>query len=351
MTSHCTRRDTTPELVKDSSESSRIRDNPRVDTPPSEAVNTQDDEKAALANVVSAIAGLVQSHRTSLRTVDLFPIGWRRLLNVLGLIKYRDDSVQAINLRREWRQSPERKEAVSQFRWVWIPLAFGLAGGLYLILAIPKDRFPIGTTPYERWVSQTYLIPLLLLVAALSIGAFLHRAIMEPAMDNLDDRLAIERLKAVDSLAASSEDPLDLAVLWSATDDRIRAYHTLATNQARSSFRIAQTVMIVGFVAVITLGMVAAFAPNGTAAIAASVVAVSAAALSGFVGATFMKSQSEASSQLREFFLQPVESARLLGAERLLKTLDGDPERKARAVETMVTAMAQARTERAEKSG
>lgn len=170
-------------------------------------------------------------------------------------------------------------------------------------------------------------------------------------MDNLDDRLAIERLKAVDSLAASSEDPLDLAVLWSATDDRIRAYHTLATNQARSSFRIAQTVMIVGFVAVITLGMVAAFAPNGTAAIAASVVAVSAAALSGFVGATFMKSQSEASSQLREFFLQPVESARLLGAERLLKTLDGDPERKARAVETMVTAMAQARTERAEKSG
>lgn len=244
MTSHCTRRDTTPELVKDSSESSRIRDNPRVDTPPSEAVNTQDDEKAALANVVSAIAGLVQSHRTSLRTVDLFPIGWRRLLNVLGLIKYRDDSVQAINLRREWRQSPERKEAVSQFRWVWIPLALGLAGGLYLILAIPKDRFPIGTTPYERWVSQTYLIPLLLLVAALSIGAFLHRAIMEPAMDNLDDRLAIERLKAVDSLAASSEDPLDLAVLWSATDDRIRAYHTLATNQARSSFRIAQTVMI-----------------------------------------------------------------------------------------------------------
>lgn len=81
------------------------------------------------------------------------------------------------------------------------------------------------------------------------------------------------------------------------------------------------------------------FAPTGTAAIAASVVAVAGAALSGFVGATFMKSQSEASGQLREFFLQPVEFARLLGAERLLGLVTTE-EAKERAIEQVIKAMA-----------
>lgn len=199
----------------------------------------------------------------SLRTVDLFPIGGRRVMSLLGLLKSRDDSVEARTLRGEWLKSSERREAVVRFRWVWIPLALGLAAVLSFVYTISPDQFPFGSTPFERWVFKIYLLPLGLVLAAVSIGAFFHGAIMEPAMDNLDDRLARERLKDVDSLHASSEDPLDLAVLWSVTDDRIRAYHTLATNQARSSFRIAQTVMIVGFVAVITLRMVAAFAPNG----------------------------------------------------------------------------------------
>lgn len=114
---------------------------------------------------------------------------------------------------------------------------------------------------------------------------------------------------------------LELPSLWAATQTRINYYHEIATTQAEQSFRVGMWAAVAGFVAVIALGVVAAYAPNGTAAIAASVVGVAGAAMSAYVGATFMKTQAQASNQLSKFFLQPVEFARLLGAERLLQTL------------------------------
>lgn len=59
--------------------------------------------------------------------------------------------------------------------------------------------------------------------------------------------------------------------------------------------------------------------------------------MSGNIGSTFMKSQSEASAQLREFFNQPVEFSRVLSIERLIDTLD-EKDRPA-AVQSVINSM------------
>ncbi len=244
-------------------------------------------------------------------------------------------------LRATWDSSPERKEARFRIRSYLVFFA-GVAVGLTVALLLWEKSFPESvhpSLPPYPWLLWSFLVWGLAGIASISAHALIRSA----ALDALDDRLTLEKIQKAEAEAASAGDggALDLAELWALTQQRIDLYHGLATSQSRASFRVGQTVMVLGFVAVISIGALAAFAPNGTAAIAASVVAVASAALSGFVSATFMKSQSEASSQLREFFLQPVEFARLLGAERLVHTLQGE-DAKAKAIEQIIKAMAPA---------
>jgi len=89
---------------------------------------------------------------------------------------------------------------------------------------------------------------------------------------------------------------------------------------------------------------IAAFTKTGTAAIAASVIGVAGAGLSGYIGATFMKSQAASGEQLRAYFLQPVEFARILAAEWLLEKVDESPER-AKVIERIVQAITPIREE------
>lgn len=137
------------------------------------------------------------------------------------------------------------------------------------------------------------------------------------------ETLVIEIQKAEREVADSTEeDNLKLAKLWAVTQKRIDFYHDIAIKQSKSSFIGAQLSMYVGFAALIALGAFAVTAPNPTAAITAGGLGAASTALSGFVAATFIKSHSEASAQLREFFLQPVEFSRMLGVERLVESLD-----------------------------
>lgn len=156
--------------------------------------------------------------------------------------------------------------------------------------------------------------------------------------DRLTSGIAQQLQSEEGELAAHATDgQLELASLWAATQKRIHLYHTIATSQAEQSFKVGQRASIAGFILVIGLGLAAAFATSGTASIAAAAVGVAGAAMSGYIGATFMKAQSEASAQLRQFFLQPVEFSRLLGAERLLNTLPDA--HKAEAVQLVVRTM------------
>lgn len=130
---------------------------------------------------------------------------------------------------------------------------------------------------------------------------------------------------------------LDLPALWASNQRRIDVYHEIATSQAASSFKIGQIAMTSGFGVVVVLGIFAAFAKDGTASIAASVAGVAGAAMGAYIGSTFMKAQAEASAQLSQFFLQPVEFSRLLGAERLLETLE--PSERTVAVQRVIETM------------
>ena len=109
---------------------------------------------------------------------------------------------------------------------------------------------------------------------------------------------------------------LDSGELWAVTQKRIDVYHEIATQQARHSFRSAQVAAYGGFAFLIAVAVFTALSKHGTAAIAASVVGVAGAGMSAYIGSTFMKAQASSSEQLSAYFLQPVQFARALSAER-----------------------------------
>lgn len=140
------------------------------------------------------------------------------------------------------------------------------------------------------------------------------------------DRYERNKLKAQKDFIRQKEGRLNASgttvtfhELWTSNNERIDFYHDIATRQSQASFRAAQITALVGFILSIGLGAVTIIFASGTTAVAASVVAVSTAAMSGYIGSTFLKAQAEASTQLRVFFAQPVELARLLSAERLVE--------------------------------
>jgi hypothetical protein len=140
---------------------------------------------------------------------------------------------------------------------------------------------------------------------------------------------------AEESLAAAGAE-LDLGALWAVNQQRIEYYHWLAQSQSRVSFQNASIASVAGLMLLIAAGAFAAFAPSVPAAIASGAVGVAGAAMSGFIGSTFIRMQGVATRQMGEFFLQPVEFSRLLGAERLLAMLpDAD---RAAAVQVILRA-------------
>ena len=130
------------------------------------------------------------------------------------------------------------------------------------------------------------------------------------------------------------ESKTDFGSLWAVTQKRIDYYHNIATTQARRSFISSQFATIAGFILIVVFGIISAQAPSTAGAISAGAVGVIGGGLSAYIGATFMKSQSEASIQLREFFLQPVAFSRLLEAERLIDSLE--PSERSVAIQNIV---------------
>lgn len=223
-------------------------------------------------------------------------------------------------------------------RGIWAAIiAAGLGGGaMYYI----SEGLHLYTGPDAQTVGV--LAPIAMAIAVLYTYV-LSMALMEIRRRRyFFDRIRFGLVDALQrdekQIAEQAQDgQLDLPSLWAATQRRIDVYHEIATSQAASSFKIGQIAMISGFGVVVLLGIVAAFAKDGTASIAASVAGVAGAAMGAYIGSTFMKAQAEASAQLSQFFLQPVEFARLLGAERLLETLE--PSERSVAVQRVIETM------------
>jgi hypothetical protein len=86
--------------------------------------------------------------------------------------------------------------------------------------------------------------------------------------------------------------------------------------------------------------VLAIVADSSAGAVAAGVLGGAAAAMSGYIGSTFLRTQDLAAAQMRDYFGQPLEFSRFLAAERLLDEINDD-ERRETAIVALVQAIAQ----------
>jgi len=213
--------------------------------------------------------------------------------------------------------------------------AFGLTGYLVFRLLVPD-------CPLEIRIIVALLIATLCLISAAFVGrprAYLRPPVIRFQFDNEELGESFIRLKDSESQVAQGleESMPDYGKLWAATQDRIDYYHEIATSQARRSFISTQIATAAGFILIIVVGVIASQASSPVGAISAGAVGVVGGGLSAYIGATFLKSQAEATAQLRQFFLQPVDFSRVLGAERLIENLEKD--QRAEAVQQIVRSM------------
>jgi len=152
-------------------------------------------------------------------------------------------------------------------------------------------------------------------------------------LQEAEQKLALEN-------KGSSDDRLALSALWEVTHSRIDLYHQIATGQARQSFAAAQLAAGVGFVLIVFFAVLATLAHNSAGAITVGALGAVSAALAGYIGRTFVRSQESAASNLRAYFDQPLEFSKYLAAERLLASAaELDPNSRASIVTEIVRAM------------
>jgi hypothetical protein len=143
-----------------------------------------------------------------------------------------------------------------------------------------------------------------------------------------DSRAFIETPAGAEEKAEqAAQDRLTLPALWEVTHSRIDLYHQIATGQARRSFVTAQVAIGAGFALLIGFALLAIRTQTTTGAITTAALGAVSAALAGYIGRTFVRSQESAAAHLRAYFDQPLEFSKYLAAERLLSSnadLDGD---------------------------
>jgi hypothetical protein len=248
-----------------------------------------------------------------------------------------DDDPVARKIR--WRDSAE----YGRFKRVRTIIITVVAILLIISLAITYMRMQADTQYFLRSDAELEVLKILFVTAVtILMTGVVIMAIEQSRRKDFEDRL---RLGIIDQIGEKEKDlakqavdgKLDLPSLWALNQDRIEYYHRVAFAQAENSYKTAQAAAFAGFVAVLGLGAIAAFAVNGTASIAAAAVGVAGAAMSAYIGATFVKTQQASSAQFRQFFQQPVEVARILAAERLIETLE--PEHRAESVKQVVMTM------------
>lgn len=243
--------------------------------------------------------------------------------------------VEGALFRHQWRESSEYRDLG---RW----RSWALGVGAFLAATVSVVWFVVVAGRLNMPAPLPQILGAYAAAFAFLGPLFVATLRLRDARRAFEDRMTLGLVSDLQNeeraLAQSEDGKTDLASLWAITQKRIDLYHGIATAQAQKSFRVGQIAAIAGFMAVLGLGAIAAFAQSGTAAVAASVVGVAGAAMSAYIGATFMKAQAAASAQLRQFFLQPVEFSRMLGVERLLTDLP-DSDRAAAVMQIIASTM------------
>jgi hypothetical protein len=148
---------------------------------------------------------------------------------------------------------------------------------------------------------------------------------------------AVEALTEIDN----KDDLLTLSDLWEVTHSRLDLYHEIATGQARRSFITAQAATAAGFILLVIFAVLSATARSTAAAITSGGLGAVSAALVGYIGRTFIRSQETSATHLRAYFDQPLEFSKYLAAERLLATAarNLDDNQRAAVLASIVQAM------------
>jgi len=138
----------------------------------------------------------------------------------------------------------------------------------------------------------------------------------------------------------NADDALALSVLWELTNARLAQYHGIATGQARRSFVTAQSAIVIGFLLLIGFAILSFRTHSATASITTAALGAVAAALTGYISRTFVRSQETSARHLRAYFDQPLEFSRYLAAERLLSgQSDTKPEERDVLLRIIIKAM------------
>ncbi|GHI07742.1 TRADD-N-associated membrane domain-containing protein [Streptomyces cellostaticus] len=163
-----------------------------------------------------------------------------------------------------------------------------------------------------------WLWQLVLAVAAAAIAAGFIAMIMLLKRRERERRRELQRLEtAADRL----RERVELPSLINFNRVLLDQYHEIATRQANKSFRAALTAMAIGL-CVIVATLVASFAKtsSGDRLFLGSLAAVS-AALTGYLGRTYINVYDRSIRQLNQYFNQPVLNNYFLTAERITSRL------------------------------
>jgi hypothetical protein len=209
---------------------------------------------------------------------------------------------------------------VQRARWVILavlPLAC-IAGALV-------NRYVIHTQAITRasWGAGAMGGSAVWVYLATPVFASYRRQARREFRDNLLLGIAQAELRQAEAIATAG-DASDYGSLWVVTQRRLDYYHKIATGQAERSFRYAQLAAFTGFSVLVICAIIAGFARSTSAAVVSGAAGTVAAALSAYIGRTFMRMQHEASTQLQGYFRQPLDFARILTAERIASSLSGD---------------------------
>lgn len=244
--------------------------------------------------------------------------------------------------RQAWRNSEERRQLTKRVivLAITLPLSGAILGAVVSVVTYSESGEYVAYTPLQS--------ALLFALGGLGLGAiaavyggmllriFQRRAFREQY--RLDQSRA--RLDEAEQVLVTSTSDTSFAALWTATQARLDHYHDIATSQSRRSFAYGQVAAATGLGAVLICTVLAIVADSSAGAVAAGVLGGAAAAMSGYIGSTFLRTQDLAASQMRDYFGQPLEFSRFLAAERLLDEID-DTERREAATVALIQAIAQ----------
>lgn len=175
-------------------------------------------------------------------------------------------------LEAAWKISPQRASLRRDTL-----IIFGAGFVLSAISFAVYFFYEIAVTKSTIWVAIAYIA---LVITALA-----------SSYQRAEKRRQFEVEYSLSQLAEENaeQDSVELAALWKANKSQLGHYHKIVMNYAESSKRSTQWYLLGGFVFVLAAGVMTLFATRTDTAIGTTVIAASAAALTGFIAKAVLR--------------------------------------------------------------